>query len=336
LVNPWLKLRDVLIVVGLVGLVAVVVVVRPATAGPLTPTVIDVRESMGRYDQDLNALISTDSKVSFIREKSPQRWALAEASAATIDAKLAADPTMAHAATLADISAAARTFAADGRVSLAALDGPGLTHAATAAGVLRSGHSFETALGAYPVSWSDRLANEPLLWLVLVAVLILTVLSVLHAALSVFGTAKTWAERDRRRIHAQLFWKTFLTGGGVVVLVALLLASHSLESAGPLVAVTALAAAGLAAIAIAEQRGWEIIAVLKSHDRAPVRTEVHAPTPQAWAGPETTIRTHVLSLVPALPTDEHTPEVLLLSDDLRAESTESGSVRVAVEPRHHQ
>jgi hypothetical protein len=115
-----------------------------------------------------------------------------------------------------------------------------------------------------------------------------------------------------------------------------LLASHSLDSAAPLVAVVALAAAGLAAVGIAEQRGWEIIDVLKSHDRAPVRAEMHAPTPQAWARPDITIRTHVLSIVPPLPTEEHTPDVLLLSDGLRAGHTDSGTVRVAVETRLHQ
>jgi flagellar basal body-associated protein FliL len=330
------KLRDALIVAGLAALIATVVVVRPPTAGTLTATVIDVRESIGRYDQDLNLQISTDAKVSFIRHKSPPRWAQADAFAATIDAKLAADPTMVNAGSLAEISKAARTFAADGRAALAALDGPEESHAATAAGVLRSGHRFESALGTYPVRWSDRLANEPLLWLVLIAVLVLTALVVAHGAMWEFGSAETRAQRDRRRIHAQLFWKTLLTGGGIVVLVALLLATHSLESAAPLVAVVALAAAGLAAIVIAEQRGREIIAVLKSQDRAPVRAAMHAPAPQAWTGPQTTIRTHVLSTIPPLQNEPPVPEVLLLSDGLRAASAESGTVRLAVEPTLHQ
>jgi hypothetical protein len=168
------------------------------------------------------------------------------------------------------------------------------------------------------------------------AMSVVAALAVVHALVSMFGMAETWAQRDRRRVHAQLFWKTVIIDGCLASLIGVMVATHALEYAPAVVAVVALAAVGVAAMVIAEQRGREIIAVLKSHDRAPVRAEMHAPTPQDWARSDTTIRTHVLSVVPPLPTEPQTSDVLLLSDGLRAELVESGTVRVAVDPRLRQ
>jgi hypothetical protein len=195
--------------------------------------------------------------MSFIRQRSPARWAQAETLASVIDARLQADPTNAHADALARISSAARAFVTDSRASTAALDGSPETAHPAVLSALRAGHHFETALDAYPLRWVDRLIYEPLLWLALVAGLVLAAATIAHAAMWMGGSVDTWAQRDRRRLHARLFWGAFLTEVFVALIAFLLLATHSLNNGIAVVAVSVLAAAGLAARMIAERRGQE-------------------------------------------------------------------------------
>jgi hypothetical protein len=330
------KLRDALILVGLAALLGGVAIAWPAAATSLTTTVIDARESIGRYDQALGRQISVSASVRFVREHSPQRWTEAEMLATTIDAQLLSDPGIDRAHVLARISTAARAFAADGRRIVALLDGPGPNDDRVVAEVLRSGHRFESALDAYPLRWIDRVRYEPVLWLVVFAATVLAILAFVHASVWLTSRTSTWARRDRRRIHAQLFWRVLVTDGMIAVLVAVLMATHALDQNGPVFAVAALAAACLAAAVIEELRSREIIAVLKSHDRVPMRAEVRAAAPPGWLPSHVTINTHLLPTMPALPTEPMESDVLLLGDGLRGMRDESGTVRVVVEQVTHQ
>jgi hypothetical protein len=328
------KLRDALTAACLVGLVAAVVMfAHRGPAAPLTTSVIDVRESIGRYDQDLSMQVSVSARTGFLRQHSPARWAQAEAFASLIDARLQADPAMAHAADLARMASSARAFAREGRAAVATLDVPGQAGEPAVKSALGAGHRFEDSLDAYPVRWVDRLAYEPLFWVVLVAGFVVSALVVAHAAVWTFGNVSTWAERDRRRIHARLFWRTLLTDGFIAALLVLVVATHSINNGASVMAVSVLAAVVLAAAVIAEQRSQQVIEVLKGRDRVPVRTEVPPPAPAAWAPPQIAIRTHVLSTMPPLATASHDDsDVLLVGNGLQADVSESGTLRVAAKP----
>jgi hypothetical protein len=332
LVNYRPKLRHALIAVCLVAVVAAVTMfAHRAPAAPLTTTVIDVRESIGRYDHDLNLQVSVEARASFLRQRSPARWVQAEALASLIDARLQAEPAVADAVALARISSAAHAFASEGRAAVAALDGVGTADERAVESALRAGHQFENTLDAYPVRWIDRLAYEPLFWLVLVAGLIISVLALAHAAIWTFGSADSWAQRDRRRIHAGLFWRTLLADGFIAILLVFVVATHSLNNGTAVMLVSVLATAALGAAVIAEQRSQEIIDVLKGRDLAPV-PDVPAPRQPGWVPPQTVIRTHVRSTMPSLATASLDSDVWFVSDGLQADLDESGTLRVVAEP----
>jgi hypothetical protein len=312
---------------ALVG--TVVVVAHRAPASALTTTVIDVRESIGRYDQDLDLQVSVGAQTSFVRQRSPARWVQAEALASAIDGRLQSDPAMAHADELAGISSAARACQRRRAVAASTVRRPRSTVRRERA----SGRpALRAALDAYPVRWLDRLAFEPLLWLVLLAGLAVSALTLAHAGRWMFGATHTWAQREQQRVHEELFWKTLVTDGCVVGLLLLVLATHSLNNGAAVAALSVLAAAALATAVIAEQRSHEIIDVLKSHDREPEHAAVPARTTPGWRPTQTTVRTHVLSTMPPLVTASLDGDVLLLSDGLRAEVDEPGTLLVVAEP----
>ncbi len=297
-----------------------------ATAAPLTPTVIDARESIGRYDQDLNLLVLVDARESYVRQRSPARWAQAEALASAIDVRLRADPQSVHADVLARISSEARIFVNEGRAAVAALDDPTADALTALDSMPAAGHRFEAALDAYPVRWVDRLAFEPLLFLVVLAGLAIAALVLVHSAQWMFGAERTWAQREQRRIHEDLFWNALFIEGCIVALCLVVLATHSLNNGGAVLALSVLAAACVAAAVIAERRSREIIEVLKSHDRVPVHAPAPTPETPAWAPAHTRIRTHVLSIVPPLATASSDDSVRLLGDGLQADPNDSGAI----------